>query len=395
MTERSPLRKGAILFLTWTHFLNDSYASFLSPVLPLLVKKLELSLALAGTLAATSSVVSALFQPIFGIIADRLKRRYFILLGPALTSLGMSALGLAPSYTLLLLCLIVGGIGVAAFHPQATAAAGQVSGNRKGFGLSLFIFGGSLGFAVGPLAITVLASTWGLEKSYLAVIPGLVSVAISTRFLPWQEEQTLRRRYGEGRLAPFLQQARPLALLYGIVVLRDHVRMSMTSFLPLLMTTAGYSLLVGGFTISLFSLSGAVGGVIGGYISDRWGRKEMLLVSSALVAPFFLGFFYTEGVWAFILLMLGSLCIQSANSVVIAYAQELVPEQTSTVSSLVMGFGWGMAALALPLTGSLADTYGIAPTLKLLSLLPLVGMGLALALPKTVTVSKKEEKVRL
>jgi FSR family fosmidomycin resistance protein-like MFS transporter len=119
----------------------------------------------------------------------------------------------------------------------------------------------------------------------------------------------------------------------------------------------------------------------------------MLVISSALVTPLFLGFFSTEGVVAFLLLMLGSLCIQSAGSVVIAYAQELVPEHISTVSSLVMGFGWGVAALALPLTGSLGDTYGIAPTLKWLSFLPLIGMGLALALPATVPTLKQEKHI--
>ncbi|RMF87461.1 MAG: MFS transporter [Nitrospinota bacterium] len=202
----------------------------------------------------------------------------------------------------------------------------------------------------------------------------------------------MRQQKQERSLAPFLRQIRPLGLLYGIVVLRDYVRMSMTSFLPLLLTAAGHSLLVGGLTVSLFSLAGAIGGIVGGYLSDRWGRKEMLIVSSGLVSPFFLGFFSLEGMAAFCSLLLGSVCIQSASSVVVAYAQELVPERTGTVSSLVMGFGWGMAALALPLTGSLADTYGIATTLKGLSLLPLLGMGLALALPRTPRVLNEEGK---
>ncbi|RMF92403.1 MAG: MFS transporter, partial [Nitrospinota bacterium] len=217
MSVAKPLQRGALLALTWMHFLNDSYASFLSPLLPLIVKKLELSLTLAGMLAATSSVVSALFQPLFGIIADRLRHRTFILIAPMFTSLGMSALGLAPSYPLLLLCLIIGGLGVAAFHPQATAAAGQFSGDQKGLGISLFIFGGSLGFALGPLVITGLVSLWGLERSYLAAIPGLISLLLSARFVPWREKRGLRQQKQERSLAPFLRQIRPLGLLYGIV----------------------------------------------------------------------------------------------------------------------------------------------------------------------------------
>src|SRR2546427_9652390 len=86
-----------VLAATAAHFLNDFYVAFLAPLLPLVVAKFNLSLALAGLLATVLTTSAAMTQPLFGIMADRLKRRIFLVLGPPLPRLAMGLMGLGPT----------------------------------------------------------------------------------------------------------------------------------------------------------------------------------------------------------------------------------------------------------------------------------------------------------
>ncbi|MEK7316274.1 MAG: MFS transporter, partial [Candidatus Eisenbacteria bacterium] len=114
--------------LTFGHLTIDSYSSFFAPLLPLLVAKLGLSLTMVGTLVALSSISSSFSQPLFGLPSDRMRRPWFVALGPLTAAIFMSALGLAPSYGVLVALLMLAGLGVAAFHPQAAALAAAATG---------------------------------------------------------------------------------------------------------------------------------------------------------------------------------------------------------------------------------------------------------------------------
>ena len=169
---------------TFAHFLNDFYVSFLAPLLPLVVLKFDLSLALAGLLATVLTTSAAMSQPLFGAVADRMRRRIFVVVGPALTVLAMGMMGLAPTYTILLLLLLVAGTGTSSFHPQGASSAGQASGSRLGRGLSLFVAGGELGYSLGPLVIALVVQARGLASTWMVAVPGLIACALLWRFVP-------------------------------------------------------------------------------------------------------------------------------------------------------------------------------------------------------------------
>jgi len=158
----STIDRRLLLTATAAHFLNDFHVAFLAPLLPLVVVKFNLSLALAGLLATVLTTSAALSQPVFGIVADRLRRRIFVMLGPALTVLAMGLMGLAPTYASLLALLLIAGTGTASFHPQGASTAGEASGDRRGTGLSLFVAGGELGYSLGPLIVALVVAVRGL-----------------------------------------------------------------------------------------------------------------------------------------------------------------------------------------------------------------------------------------
>src|SRR5688572_24173093 len=132
------------------HMMVDGYGNVFAPLLPLLIPRLDLTLATAGTLTMLFQLAASVAQVGFGHLADRWRPRLLVMIGPVVAVTMLSLVGLATSYAMLAAVLIVGGLGCAAFHPPAAALAHRLGGDRPGLAMSVHITGGTLGFAVGP-----------------------------------------------------------------------------------------------------------------------------------------------------------------------------------------------------------------------------------------------------
>jgi FSR family fosmidomycin resistance protein-like MFS transporter len=379
--QGSGIQKGQIALLTAAHLINDAYTGFLAPLLPLLVGKFGLTMAAAGFLSSALAVSSSLAQPIYGYLADRLGRRYFVVLGPLLTSAFMSSIGLPRNYSLLVLVILMGGVGTAFFHPQGAALAGAAGGQRKGFGMSFFSAGGNAGYALGPLLIIPIVSLVGLENTYVAMIPGIIISLLLYKYVAGAET-TSGERVGVGFGWRSMGTFRPIVLLWLIVFLRATVVTAFGTFIPLLLEGRGYSLMVGGTSIFVFLFCGALGGLLGGYFSDRVGRRKIIVMSLGLSTPFLLVFLYASGVWATLGLALAGMVLLSSIPVGIVMAQEFMPTRISTVSGIMVGFGWGLGGLAVSLVGMLADALDLTTALAFVALIPLLGFVCGLGLPE-------------
>jgi len=381
--RRMDLARVALLSLG--HLVVDLYSPFLATLLPLLIKKFGLSLTLASILASILMVSASLSQPLFGILSDRIGGRRLLFLGPMMAAVGMSFIGLLPSYAFLVPFLVIGGLGVSCFHPQAAALAGHFSGSSKGLGVSLFMLGGNVGFALGPMVILAIALGLGLERSYVALLPALIFVFVLLRYfpknmLPTPPARVERAAWKALRLHALL----PFSLLWLVVCLRSTVILSLVTFLPTLQTMRGLSLAAAGSSITIFVICGALGGLVGGILSDRVGRKRMVVFSFLLVIPAFYGFLHVSIQWSLLSLALLGFFFFLGESPCIVMAQETVPGRGGTMSALIMGFAWGMAGLALALLGIgvLADAFGLKQTIDLLLYLPVAALVLAFLLPE-------------
>jgi FSR family fosmidomycin resistance protein-like MFS transporter len=365
--------------LTFGHLTIDAYSSFFSPLLPLLVQKLDLSLTLVGTLVALSSITSSFSQPLFGLISDRMRRPWFVAFGPLTAAIFMSGLGLAPSYAVLLALLMLAGLGVAAFHPQAAVLASQVSG-RRNVSMAFFITGGTIGFSVGPIFAVGVVSVFGLERTWVAALPGLLASAL---LLAWFSRVPPRPRH-EARYVPLSALRpvmRPLSLLYFATVSRSTVSYGFMTFLPLYLTARGYGLSESGTMLSAYLLLGALGGFFGGWLSDRIGGHRLIVLSFLGAAPLYLGFLTLPDALGLPCVILGSFALQSSLSVNVVLGQELSPQHSSTISSLLMGAAWGMGALIIWPIGAFADHFGLHAALSVLSCALLVGLVCGVMLP--------------
>ncbi len=360
------------------HFIVDGYGNMLPPLLPVLLERLDLTLAAAGTLTMLFQLAASVSQVGFGHLADRWRPRLLLLVGPMIAVGVLSLVGTARSTSMLAIILIVGGLGGAAFHPPAAALAYRLGGHRPGLAMSVHITGGSLGFSLGPLLFAPFVERFGIEWTPVLAVPGLLIIALLlARVPPFTFPHA--ERQGMRALRPY---ARPLALLYSIVVLRTLTSISFATFMPVMLTRQGMSLAYSGSAVAAYLFASGIGGFLGGPAADRFGPRRVIALSLLLAVPFLFAASISTG-WSFIVLVaVGGFFLQSTLPVNVTFGQAIAPVSAATVSSLMMGFAWGTGGLTVPFVGMVADRIGIEATLRGLSLIPIAAAALAIPLPQ-------------
>jgi FSR family fosmidomycin resistance protein-like MFS transporter len=368
-----------VLLMASAHLVVDGYGNIYAPLLPLLIPKLGLSLAAAGTLTMLYQMSASVAQVGFGHLADRWRPRLLVMAGPVISVSILGLVGIAPSIPILAATLILGGLGGAAFHPPAAALAHRLGGNHPGLAMSVHITGGTLGFSLGPLLFAPVAQRFGLAWTPLLVLPGLLVIAFFLSRVP----PIPLHADSSGGFRALRPYARPLSLLYLIVVLRTLTSLAFATFVPVMLTRRGMTLGQAGAAVALYLFASGLGGFFGGPAADRFGARRVIALSLVLSTPFLLAAPLLSG-WRFVtMLALGVFFLQSTRPVNVTFGQALAPVSAATVSSLMMGFAWGTGGLSAPLVGLIADRLGIEHTLVGLACVPLVAASCALPLPST------------
>jgi FSR family fosmidomycin resistance protein-like MFS transporter len=336
---------------------------------------MNLSLALAGSLVTIRAIASFLTQPAVGYISDRTEMRLFVLFGPLVTGIFNGLLGIAPSYWSLVLCLIMGGIGHSALHPQAAAMVGDIGRRRAGFFMSVWMIGGTLGLALGPLMITVTVSIFGLRGTIYTIVLAVIITVFLMRFAP-RSASRKDLAHGYSLRTHLFPKIGSLAVLWVLTVIRTATGVSFMHFLSVLLIQKGFPLFTAGLAVSLFIGGGALGGFVGGILSDRVGRKKVMLVSFLLSPIVLLLFLKSHGIPSLGILVVGGICMWGTAPVLIVAAQEIAPESRTLVSSMMMGVGWGVGSILVAVTGLLGDTIGLEKALQWILILPLIGVAL-------------------
>jgi len=374
------MQRLSLLVLTLGQFCVDSYGTMVIPALPFLSERMGFGLAFSGILAAIPSVCSV-SQPLLGLWADRMKRRYLMLGGLFLAAAFTPLMGITSSYWMLVALLCLGGFGVAAFHPQVFAVVGQLSGSRRSFGIALFIFGGTMALGSSPLWVSWIGSGPGLHYLPLVAIPGLLILFVTPRVVPLDNPHVA---HGSISLIDSLRHAgRPLAIITLVVILRSVTGLGIGTFIAFLGPVRGLSAIESGAALGAYNTAGVVGSLIFGYLGDRYQPKLLTWTTILVSCPLLLGYVLLDGPISYVLLTVGGGLLLSSNSILVALAQELAPRNAALASSLPLGFSWGLASLTLGPLGYLGDRIGLETMLTYVAVLPVVTAGLALLLPAT------------
>jgi FSR family fosmidomycin resistance protein-like MFS transporter len=391
LTPSAAVRRGvsrqALLILalySLAHFSIDLYSGAIGVLQPLLISKLSLTLTQAGLLGGVLAFSSSVTQPLYGYLSDRYRSRLFSCLAPAVAAVFICALAVAPSYGAGLLMAVLGGTGVSAFHPQGSSWAAAAFRTHRAKWMAVFISSGTLGIALSPALFSQWIVRLGFDTLLWAALPGVaVSLVMLGAVRPPHEISTAPVRPGFD-WAPLRAVWRPLSILYGTVFVRSAVQVTYAQFLALyLHRERGYRLEDAALALTLYLTAGAVGGFVGGPLSDRFGLRRVIMLSFALSVPFILVFFITDSPAGILSLAAGGMILLFTIPVNVTAAQDLVPHQGAVVSALMMGFAWGTAGMIfIPLTGWFAELTSLHAAMAALLVFPVIGFVLTRRLPK-------------
>ena len=372
-----------LALLALGHLVVDTNQGALPALLPFLKVKFGLTYAAAGVVLLVGNVTSSVVQPVFGYLADRTARRWLLPWGLVVASVGIGLAGLAPSYAVLLAVVVVAGLGIAAYHPEGYKTAHQVAGDRKATGLSLFSIGGNVGIALGPPVVTALVTGLGLAGTLGMLVPGVLVAALLGAVLP----RLLPAAGAAARARPLRAGGRDMrgamAILVGVVTVRSWAQLGLVAYVPFYyVDLLKADRAVVGPLLFAFLGAGAVGTLIGGPIADRWGARRYITYTLVLTTPLLWGFLLRQGdgLGVACLVATGFILI-STFSVTVALAQSYLPRSLGMAAGLVVGLAIGTGGVGVAIFGWVADHWGLFPTLWLITILPLVGFGLALGLP--------------
>jgi FSR family fosmidomycin resistance protein-like MFS transporter len=374
---RGSVDKGRVFSLSLAHLFNDWYMNYIQTLLPFIVAA-GLGVSKGAFLVSAFTITSSLLQPVSGYLVDQKDQRWLVYVGTLWMAVLLSLVGTLKNYPLLVLTVTLAGLGTAAFHPQASAMVSALSGDRKGLFQALFVAAGNVGWALTPLMVVPFVSTYGLQLTPVFVLPGLLVAA-----LLWF---TAPRVPGGPKAAPpplwsvLRSSWAELTKVVLVVACRSLAYFGLVAFLPLYLQHENISLLAGSHLLFLMLFSGAVGGLAGGYLSDLFGRKAVIVGSLVATSPLFYLFLGTSGPFSYLLLALAGACLLASFSVTIVVAQEVISKNAAMAAGLMLGFGTGIGGLGVGLVGLLAEHMGIAYAVHLLIWLPLLAGLLGLGL---------------
>jgi FSR family fosmidomycin resistance protein-like MFS transporter len=379
---KNNFQKGKVITISMGHLFHDIYTAFLAPMLPLLISKLGLSLSMAGLLDIIRKIPS-LFNPVIGLIADKVCVKYIVILTPGITAISMSLLGKAPSYTILFILLFVTGISSALFHVPSPVMIKHFSGDKIGTGMSFFMFGGEIARTLGPLLITSALSLWGLEGSYRVMPIGIIASIIL--FLKLKDISPINNKENNNKQKSTKETIKELIPFFvsigGFQLFRAGMKASLTLYLPIYLTGKGKSLWMAGIALSILQFSGAVSTFGAGYISDKIGPRKTLYIT-AIASPLVMGTFIISGETLMVpLLILMGFFLFASGPVILALVQETNTERPAFINGVYMTISFSISSLMVLIIGILGDNIGLELTFKICAALAVLSIPFAFILP--------------
>ncbi len=372
---RRPFRD--VWLITVGHALTHWYPSTFYLLLPLIGSELGLSYSQIGSFITVQYAAGALSNVPGGLIVDSIGRKG-LLMALALFWVGFPYLmmGFTHAYWLLLGCAALVGIGNNIWHPTAIPLLAQRFPERKGLAVSLHGMGANVGDALGPLVAGALLAVMSWRGVVVInVLPGIVMSCLILYFLGRDEAPSAPAasgRKGEGeqrlRLGEMLRGMRELLTDRAVVMLsissafRTMTQSALLTFLPVYLAhVMGYSpVWVGGCMFGL-QVAGFATAPIAGHLSDRMGRRRIIMSSMLMSAVVILFMTFAGGTAAFVVFVgLLGFFLFAVRAVLQAWLLDATPPNMGGTSIGIM-FGTQAIGSALGpfLGGMVADQYGL------------------------------------
>jgi MFS transporter, FSR family, fosmidomycin resistance protein len=377
------MNRRRLATLTASHLIDDLYQGAVPALVALMVLARGYSYTAATGLTLAATVLSSVAQPAFGLLTDRRPMRWLLPTGLALAGIGIGLSGMSDDYALTWAAIALSGLGVAAYHPEASRAARGAAGGTA-VGMSWFALGGNIGFAVGPTATTAVLLATGLGGTPLLAVPAVAAAAVLAfgRSAPSTRSSAPATRAGTSRWRPFLW-------LTGAVIARSVVFFGASSLIALyLRQRFGADPATASSALTVLLGVGAAATLVGGRLADRLGRVRTIRAGHALAVPALVGLVAAPRLpLAFLATALLGIALYIPFSVQVTLGQDYLPDRVGTASGVTLGLAVSAGGLLAPALGALADHTDLGTALAVLTVAPLAALFVTTRLPEPERVS--------
>lgn len=372
-----------ILFaISGAHLLNDLIQQSIPLMYPVFKQSLHLSFTEIGLITFVLNITASLLQPAIGLYTDVKPKPYSLPIGMCFTLVGIVFLSYATNFYLILASVCVVGIGSAVLHPESSRVAYMASGGSKKRGLaqSIFQIGGNTGSALAPVVVAWLIAPKGQHGLIYLTAFAVLAIFIQSRVSVWYKNYLLSRSKKKTVILDIHTLSRnkvisALTILIVLIFSKFVYVSSITSYYTFYLDkTFGLTVEQSQFYLFMFLVSMAIGTFLGGPLSDRFNRKNVIWFSILGTAPFALLLPHANLFWSGVLCVMIGLILSSAFSVILVYAQELMPGKIGMVSGLFFGLAFGMGGIGSAILGYVADQTSIDFAFRIASVLPLLGL---------------------
>ena len=376
-------QKNQVTTISLAHLAHDTYSSFLAPILPLLIEKLGMTLVMSAFLDIARKLPS-LLNPFFGLLSERTDARYFVILSPALTAISMSLLGIADSYALLVVLLIISGISSTLFHIPSPGIIKASSGDNLGKGMSYYMVGGELARTVGPLMITGGISLWGLEGTWRLMPFGIVaSLILYYRLKDFKFTQTkFTKKAEKGDAMAEVKRFLPLfSVMGGFMFFQSAMKMATTLYIAVYLTQHGFSIWYASIALSVLQFFGVIGTFLSGTISDKIGRQKTLVFMSSGAALTMTLFLFTSNIYTtFPILALLGIFMFANGPIMLSVIHEVETKMPTFINSVYMTINFSISSIVVLAMGVFGDRLGLDITYNIAAALAFFAIPFALSL---------------
>ncbi|PCG87387.1 MFS transporter [Streptomyces sp. WZ.A104] len=363
-------KNRSIILLSVGHACVDVYQGAVAALVPHFVAERAYTYAAVSGIVLAASLLSSVAQPLFGAVTDRRAMPWLLPVSTVVGGLGVALSGLSGSYTLTLLFVAVGGVGVAAYHPESARVARLAAGGSH-TAMGWFSLGGNLGFAFAPVLVAVVVGTGGLQLTPLLVIPALVGSVLTLPVLRALERGSSPSSTTATEAPAVSDDLSSFVKLALAVVCRSVIFIGLSTFISFYVRErTGGGTAAGAAALVVLYLGGAVGTVLGGNLAERWDRVTVARRSSLLAVAAVAGLVLTPGPALYAFVALTSAALYIPFSLQVTLAQDYLPSRVGTASGITLGLTISIGGLFSPLIGRLADATSLQTALTPLIAVP-------------------------
>lgn len=369
----------AVRWLEFSHFIIDCYPGFIAPMLPFITAKIGVEMAAATLIISIANISSYLMQPLFGYMADRCQKRFFIFWGIIIASIFIPMMGYAKNFTTLTIAIVFGEIGVGFFHPQATSFIPKFckDSNQEKWDIGCFLSMGSVGYGVGALVSTKIYDLFGEQMLILTSLIGILTAVAMFIFVPkvsFENKNQKERVHLSEAIKNIFSHKIVKTLVFASIV-KSIIVSSFTLIMPFYWKSIGLSASKIGIISCIFLTTSTVGMLAAQKIEKAVGSRNtfyLSFITTFITAMMTIWFLHINLYIAIILYGLIGFFVFITQPVNVVMSQKLLPKYKSLISGVVGGFTWGIVGVMLPLLSKIAESTSILKMLFIVSFIPLI-----------------------